>query len=81
MNKLCLPACCLLLLLAACRNRAQDDEVLTDKLKAAVQTEEKVNKVIEQLRKDCDSTLLQEALYRADSIRKARQRKNGVKRK
>ncbi len=62
------------LMAIACTDTRQDDQVLTDKLKANARTEEKVNKVIDQLRKDCDSTLLQEAVYKADSIRKARQK-------
>lgn len=40
-------------------------------VKASREMEDKINSVAAQLHRDCDSNLLQAALYKADSIRKA----------
>jgi hypothetical protein len=53
----------------------------TARLKATAAMEQKVNEVINQLRKDCDSSLLSLARYQADSIQQAASKKPSRNRK
>lgn len=60
--------------MAACRQPTQQSKEVSaaEQLKANMEMEEKVKKVVEQLHRDCDSSLLQLARYKVDSARKAK---------
>ncbi|RFM27986.1 hypothetical protein [Deminuibacter soli] len=69
-NKIILTALCLCTL--ACQQPVADkQEAARQQLQAAMNMEEKVKKVAAQLHRDCDSVLLQTALFKVDSIAKA----------
>jgi|GEM_PF-5730304 len=53
-------------------HQQKSDDVLTLKKEAKLQMEAKVNKVISQLKSDCDSTLMRMARQQVDSIKQAR---------
>ncbi|MBN9295959.1 MAG: hypothetical protein J0I41_03060 [Filimonas sp.] len=67
-----------LLFLAACNTRKPPALTTADSLEMINNMQQKVNKIALQLYEDCDSTLLQTAQYKADSIRKKR---TAIKRK
>ena len=61
-----------LLLFAACNAHKSPALTTADSLQMINNMQQKVNKIALQLYEDCDSTLLQTAQYKADSIRKKR---------
>ncbi|RXK85811.1 hypothetical protein [Filimonas effusa] len=67
------------LMMQACKQEDKEAPRLA-RLKARVEMERKVEDVITQLEKDCDSTTLSIAKSRADSIRTARD-KNKLRRR
>ena len=60
----------LVVALAGCESASDQTEAqATIRIQAHRQMEEKVNDVIKQLREDCDSSLLEAAKFKVDSIR------------
>lgn len=64
------PGVITLLFFAGCTTSPSSQLTTADSLQMINQMQEKVNTISAQLHADCDSTLLQEAMYKADSIRK-----------
>lgn len=68
MNKACFFL--ILFLICSCHlKRQKSDDVYTLRLKAKSDADEKVNRVIQQLRVDCDSNIFRMARQRADSLK------------
>jgi Tfp pilus assembly protein PilP len=63
----------IILLFSSCSQRSSE-ELANWKASATQKSDEKVNEIIRQLQEDCDSSLLQMAHDRADSIRGARKK-------
>ncbi|MEX6688035.1 hypothetical protein QTN47_11045 [Danxiaibacter flavus] len=60
-------------LFSSCDGRnAADDDLLPQKRFDSSQMEQKVSKVIQELKDDCDSTILELAKAKVDSIHKAK---------
>ncbi len=59
-------------LLSACHGSSDKDLLLQQQLDSS-QMEQKVSKVVRQLKADCDSTILELAKAKVDSIHKAKQ--------
>ncbi|WP_153800759.1 hypothetical protein [Foetidibacter luteolus] len=79
MNKIYLA--CLCVLLCNCTQKQDAMQLETLKGKAKLEAEQKVNRVIKELREDCDSTLLELATQKADSIRRAGHNRKNPRRK
>jgi hypothetical protein len=62
-------AAIMLLFFAACTTPPHSQLTTADSLQMIDQMQKKVNTISAQLHADCDSALLQEAKYKADSIR------------
>jgi len=72
----------ILFLICSCHaKRPKSDDVYTLRLKAKSEAEEKVNRVIRQLRADCDSNIFRVARQRADSLKQVRQQPRHQKKK
>jgi len=72
----------ILFLMCSCSlNKQKQDDVYTLRLKAKADAEEKVNKVIQQLRVDCDSTIFHIARQKADSLEMSRKQTKPAKKK
>ncbi len=70
----------LIMLTAACTQRPVQEE-LRWKKQTITEADERVSDIIAQLKEDCDSTLMQMARKKADSIKKSRTGQLPVKRR
>jgi len=72
----------ILFLMCSCQlNKQKQDNVYTLRQKAKSDADEKVNKVIRQLRADCDSSLFRIARQKADSLKMVRKQTKPAKKR